>query len=127
MLSILAVTLKIAGDASVDTQFCPGGTAEFECQTTKGGLLWETSSAVHNHVFDNPTQPSRMLGIFLLSLDGISLQTNGTVAVNSTAVVNNVQLSNNGITLKCSENADLSMFSETVMRVAGEWVHMMHS
>ena len=61
-----------------------------------------------------------MLGIFLLHLDGIS-QTNGTVsAVNSTAVVSNVQLSYNDTTLKCSENADLSMFSETVLRVAGE-------
>ena len=119
---ILAVTLKIAGDVSVGNHYCPGSTAEFECQTTEGSLLWETSSTFHNHVFDNPTQPPRMLGIFLLSLDGISLLTNGTVsAVNSTAVVSNVQPSNNGSTLKCSENADISMFSETVLRIAGEW------
>ena len=61
-----------------------------------------------------------MLGIFLLHLDGIS-QTNGTVsAVNSTAVVSNVQLSYNGTMLKCSENADLNMFSEAVLIVAGK-------
>ena len=41
-------------------------------------------------------------------------------AVNSTAIVNNVKLSDNGTTLKCSESADLSMFSEIVLRVAGE-------
>ena len=119
---ILAATLKIAGDISVGNQFCPGSTAEFECQTTEGSLLWETSSTFLNHVFDNPTQPPRMLGIFLLSLDGISLLPNGTVsAVNSTAVVSNVQLSNNGTMLKCSENVDISMFGETVLRVSGKW------
>ena len=46
---------------------------------------------------------------------------NGTVsAVNSTAVVSNVQPSYNGTTLKCFEDADLLMFSETVLRVAGD-------
>ena len=118
----IAVNLKIVADTSFDSQFCPGSTAKFECQTTEGGLLWETSSTIVNQVFDDPTQPStRMLGIFLVSLDGISQLTNGTVtAVNSTAVVNNLTLSDNGTTLKCSENADLSMFNEAVLRVAGE-------
>ena len=85
-------------------------------------MLWETSGTAVNHVFDDPTQPStRMLGIFLLRLDGISLLTNTTVsAVNSTAVVNDVQPSYNGTALKCFENSDLSMFSETVLKVAGE-------
>lgn len=95
----------------------------FECRTTQGGLLWETSTTHVNHVFENPTQLKlpRMMGIFLLRLDGISLQTNGMVsAVNSTAVVSNVLLSYDGITLKCSEDVDLSMFSELVLRVAGE-------
>ena len=119
---ILAVSLQIVGDVSFGNQFCPGSTVEFECQTAEGGLLWETSSTVFNHVFDDPTKPStRMLGIFLLHLDGISL-TNGTVsAVNSTAVVSNVQPSYNGTTLKCFENAVLSMFSEAVLRVSGKW------
>ena len=121
MLLILAVSLKIADNVSVGSQFCPESTAEFQCQTTEGSLLWETSSTALNHVFDSPSQPSRMLGIFLLSLDGISLLTNGTVsAVNSTAVVSDVQPSYNGTVLKCSEFANLSMFSETVLRVAGE-------
>ena len=110
----------MSGNVSVGGQFCPGSTAEFECQTTEGSLLWETSSTVFNHAFNDPTQPSRTLGIFLLRLDGIS-QTNGMVsAVNSTAVVSNIQLFYNGTTLRCSENADLNMFSETVLRVAGE-------
>ena len=106
----------------VSGQFCPGSTASFECQTTEGSLLWETSSTHVNHIFDNPTQPSRMLGFFLLRLDGISLLTNGSVvlAVNSTAVVSNVQPSYNGTVLRCSEFADLSVFIETVLRVAGE-------
>ena len=46
---------------------------------------------------------------------------NGMVlAVNSTAVVSDVQLSYNGTVLRCSEYADLSMFRETVLKVAGE-------
>ena len=42
--------------------------------------------------------------------------------MNSTAVVDNVTLSDNGTTLKCSENVDLGMFSETVLIVAGEYI-----
>ena len=119
-----AVTLKIAGDASIAigsySQFCPGSNAEFECATTEGSLLWENKNTGANHIFDDPTQSSRMLGIFVVHLDGI-LRMNGVVlAVNSTAVVSNVQLSYNGTVLRCSEYADLSMFRETVLRVAGE-------
>ena len=46
---------------------------------------------------------------------------NGMVlAVNSTAVVINVQPSYNGTVLKCAEFADpSSLFSEAVLRVAG--------
>ena len=130
-VKLLAVTLKMAGNVTVGGQFCPGSTAAFECQTTEGSLLWETSSTAFNHAFNDPTQPpTRKLGIFLLRLDGIISQTNGMVsAVNSTAVVDNVKLSDSGTTLKCSENVNLSMFSETVLRVAGEcnYVRMMHA
>ena len=92
----------------------------FICSTTMGGLLWETSSTTSNHVFNNPTQSSSTLGIFLLHLDGISL-TGGTVtAVNSTAVVSDVQPSYDGILLRCSEFANLSMFSETILKVKGK-------
>ena len=65
------------------------------------------------------TQPQKKLGIFLLRVDGV-LMTNGKVsAVNSTAVVNNVQPSYNGTVLRCSEYADPSIFREIVLRVAG--------
>ena len=85
-----------------------------------GSLLWETSNTTANHIFNNPAQSPSMLGIFLLQLDGIS-PTSGTVkAVNSTAVVNDVLLSYDGISLKCSEYADLSIFSETILRVKGK-------
>ena len=116
---LYALALKLAGNAKFGSQFCPGSTAEFECQTTEGSLLWETSSTAANHIFDDPAQSSKLLGIFLLQLDGILL-TNGKVsAVNSTAVVSNIQPSYNGTTLKCYEDADLSMFREAVLRVAG--------
>ena len=116
---IHAVTLKIAGNDSVGSQFCLGSNAEFEC-TTEGSLLWEIINTTDNHIFDDPAQPPRMLGIFLLHLNGISQMNGMGSVVNSTAVVNNVQPSYNGTVLRCSEYADLSMFREIVLRVAGE-------
>ena len=113
------MSLKIAGKASVGSQFCPGSTAEFKC-STEGSLLWEIINTGVNHIFDNPAQSSRMLGIFWLHLNGISLMNGTVLAVNSTAVVSNVQASSNGTVLRCLEYADLSMFRETVLRVAGE-------
>ena len=57
-----------------------------------------------------------------MRLDGISLLNGSAVvlAVNSTAVVSNVQPSYNGTVLRCSEYANLIMFSEAALRVAGE-------
>ena len=93
----------------------------FSCNTTMGSLLWETN-ATANHIFNNPAQSSSTLGIFRLHLDGISLTAGGTVtsAVNSTAVVSDVLPSYDGILLKCSEYADLSIFSETILKVKGK-------
>ena len=65
------------------------------------------------------TQPPKNLGFFLLRVDGVSLMNGMVLAVNSTAVVNNVQPSYNGTVLRCSEFANLSMFSEAVLKVAG--------
>ena len=115
------MTLKIAsnGSVAIGSEFCPGTTAEFEC-ATEGRLLWEIINTGANHLFDNQAQSSIMLGIFLLRLDGISLTGGAVSAVNSTAVVSNVQPSYNGTVLRCSEYSDLSMFRETVLRVAGE-------
>ena len=113
------VTLKTIGNASVGNQYCPGRTAEFEC-TTKGILLWEIINTGANHIFDSPAQSSTMLENFLLQLDGISLINETVSAVNSTAVVSNVQPSYNGTVLRCAEYADPSIFRETVLRVAGE-------
>ena len=113
------VTLQRAGDVSFGSQFCPGSTAEYKCQTTEGSLLWEIGGTAQNHIFHNITQPQKTLGIFLLRVDGVSL--NGmALAVNSTAVVSDVQPSYNGTVLKCAEHADpLNLFSEEVLRVAG--------
>ena len=116
---IYIVTLQRAGDASFGNEFCPGSTAEYKCQTTEGSLLWETSETPENFIFDNMTQPQRSLGIFLLRVDGVSLMNGMVSAVNSTAVVSNVQPSYNGTVLRCSEYADLSMLREIVLRVAG--------
>ena len=113
------VTLQRADDVSFGSQFCPGSTAEFKCQTTEGSLLWEIDGTVENHVFHNITQPQKSFGIFLLRVDGVSLMNRIVLAVNSTAVVSNVQPSYNGTVLRCSEFANLSMFSVAVLRVAG--------
>ena len=115
----ILVTLQIAGKASFGNQSCPGSTAEYKCQTTEGSLLWEVDGIAENHIFRNMTQPQKSLGIFLLRLDEISLMDGTVSAVNSTAVVSNVQPSYNGTVLRCSEFTNLSVFSEAVLRVAG--------
>ena len=122
MLTLLVhlVTLQRVGNASFGNQFCPGSAAEYKCQTTKGSLLWEIGGTAQNHVFHSITQPQKNLGIFLLRVDGVSLMNGMVLAVNSTAVVSNIQPSYNGTMLKCAENADpLSLFREIVVRVAG--------
>ena len=114
------VTLQRAGDAAFGSQFCPRSTAEYKCQTTEGSLLWEIGGTAENHIFHNKTQPKKNLGIFLLRVDGVLLMNGMVSAVNSTAVVNNVQPSYNGTVLKCAEFADpFSLFREAVLRVAG--------
>ena len=82
--------------------------------------MWELTESSENYLYDEPGSPEIMLGIFLVHLDGI-LVTNETVsAVNSTAVVSNVQPSYNGTVLRCSEYPNTSMFREIVLRVPGE-------
>ena len=83
-------------------------------------MLWEIGGTAANHIFHNKTQPQKQLKFFLLRVDGVSLLMNGMgLTVNSTAVVSNVQPFYNGTVLRCSEYADLSMFKEIVLRVAG--------
>ena len=103
-----------------NASFCPGSTAIFYCNTTMGSLLWETNNTIANYIFNNPAQSSSTMGIFRVHLDGITL-TNGTVAsaVNSTAFVSDVLPDYNGTLLKCSEYADLSISSETILKVKG--------
>ena len=70
------------------------------------------------HFFYNITQPQRNLGIFLLRVDGVSLMNGMVLAVNSTAIVSDVQPSYNGTVLGCYELQTL-VCSEAVLRVAG--------
>ena len=101
---------------------CPGTMPKFVCNTTEGGLLWETSSTSSNFIYDhnlNRDSP-RILGNFTLHRDGVAVDmtTNLATAVNSTAVLTDpVQLSHDGVTLRCSENTDLDKFSEAVLSV----------
>ena len=94
----------------------------FVCNTTEGSLFWETSSTDVNCVYDENLnrQSPKDLGDFILYRDGVSVSmtTNFATAVNSSAVLANpVQLSHNGVTLKCYENTDLNQFSEVILNV----------
>ena len=94
----------------------------FVCNTTEGGLLWETSSAISNFIYDEnlDRQSPIILGNFTLYRDGVAVNmvTTLATAVNSTAVLTDpVQLSHDGVTLRCSEDSDLNKFSEAVLSV----------
>ena len=87
---------------------CLNSTVVFVCNTTKNSLVWATSSAQgSNWKYDeNPERHSPVtLGNFTLSRDGAN-----ATAVNSTAVLTDpVQLSHDGVTLKCTENSPESL------------------
>ena len=107
---------------------CLGSMPVFVCNTTEGALLWETSSTLANCIYDSNLnrQSPKILGIFTLYRDEVSIDmnTNSSTAVNSRAILTNpVQLSHDGVTLKCYENTDLSKFSEVVLNV-GKSLHI---
>ena len=95
---------------------------KFVCNTTEGSLIWETSSTASNYLFDQNLgrQSPKSLGVFTLYRDGVAVNmaTTFASAVNSTAVLTDpVQLSHDGVTLKCSEYTDLTKYSKVVLSV----------
>ena len=104
---------------------CLGSQPVFVCNTTEGGLLWETSNglASSNFLYDgNDRESPRMLGIFTLHRDGIDKVVNGSItfarSVNSTAVLNDpVVSSHDGVTLKCFEDSNTTKSSEVTLSV----------
>ena len=101
---------------------CPGKFAKFVCNTTAGDLLWETSSAPgDNQIFSLATQSSVTLGVFILSVEHVSV-----TGVSSTATtVNGVRPSDDGVTLVCFENTDLTMSEQAVLRVEGKFCFLL--
>ena len=94
----------------------------FVCNTTEGSLLWDTNSTSANCVYDENLnrQSPKILGVFTLYRDrvAVNMATMSATAVNSTAVLTDpVQLSHDGVTLRCYENSDLTKYSETVLNV----------
>ena len=100
----------------------------FVCNTTEGSLQWETNSApAANWEYDNnlKRKSPEKFGNFTLYRNGVHEvlavnvnDANKTAAVNSTAVLTDpVQQSHDGVTLRCSENSNLSKFSEAVLSV----------
>ena len=109
--------------ASRPVLVCPGSMPVFVCNTTEGGLLWETNSTNTNNNFiyneKDKTSP-RILGNFTIYRDGVAVNmtTSTATAVNSTAVLTDpVQLSHDGVTLRCYEDSDLTKYSEAVLSV----------
>ena len=81
---------------------CPRENVTFRCTTTGGALLWETSTAEGNELFNKPDKQPVTLGIFKLILIGFMNGNKAVLEVNSTATTTNVQPSVNGATLSCS-------------------------
>ena len=107
---------------------CPGSKPVFVCNTTEGGLLWDTSTSFTNNstssnfLYDANLnrQSPRILRNFTVYRDGVavSMTTMLATAVNSTAILTDpVQLSHDGITLKCLEDSDLTKFSGAILSV----------
>ena len=99
-ISIRSVSLEPRGRVTV----CPGDNATFRCMTTGGALVWRTSSATGNSIFNTKNQPPLLLGIFQLELLDLKEIMTEVLEVSSAATATNVQPVNNGVTLNCSES-----------------------
>lgn len=117
-LSLASVNL-VADHGAIP--LCPGEFAKFVCNTTAGDLLWETSSAPGgNQRFYLATQSPVTLGVFTLSVEHVSMMSGMVTGVSSTATtVTSVRPSDDGVTIVCFENTDLTMFEQAVLRVEG--------
>ena len=119
----VAIVLNPSLSESHAVMVCPGSMPVFVCNTTEGGLLWETaSSAISNFIYDEnlDRQSPIILGNFTLYRNGVAVDmtTHLATAVNSTAVLTDpVQLSHDGVTLRCSEDSDLTRYNEAVLSV----------
>ena len=101
--------------------FCTGVSALFSCETKLGGLIWRSNSSNDSFLFENVSQPSFTLGIFNLSVINV---TKSGATVNSTAAVSSIQLSHDGVNLRCIENNNNSLPTiekEAVIIVLGEY------
>ena len=104
--------------------FCPGTSALFSCETKLGGLIWRSNSSNDSVLFDSISQQSFTLGIFNVSVINVITSTGGTVVeVNSTAAVSSIQLSHDGVNLRCIEGNNISIEKEAVIIVLGEYKH----
>ena len=97
----------------------------FVCNTTKGSLLWATSSTSSNFIYDanDKRQSPRALGNFTLCRDGVNVDMNTMLAtaVNSTAKLTvPVQLSHDGVTLRCSEDSNPNKYYDEVVLSVGK-------
>ena len=124
MCIMIVIVLEPSRSKIRPVPVCPGSMPVFVCNTTEGGLLWETSSAISNFIYDENLDrlSPRTLGNFTLYRDGVAvnMNTNLATAVNSTAVLTDpVQLSHDGVTLRCSENSlnVTKYYSEAVLSV----------
>ena len=110
------VTLSPKGIVSV----CPGRQAKFTCRTLGGALQWKSSSSGFDKIFNNAANPDSNLGIFRVSVQGVSKNGSEVVEVNSTAItLDGVQLNDDDTTLSCLVTTNFDSV-EAVLKVAGK-------
>ena len=108
-------------EPSGNRAFCPGISALFSCETKLGGLIWRSNSSIESVLFENVSQKFT-LGIFNLTVINVTTSVGGTVMkVNSTAAVSSIQLSHDGLNLRCIENKNRKIEKEAVIIVLGEY------
>lgn len=117
-MTLSLASVNLVPDGAIGP-LCPGESATFVCNTT-ADLLWETSSAPGgNHRIFLASQSPATLGVFILSVNSVSVMS-GMVSSTATTV-NGVRPSDDGVTLVCFENTDLTMFEQAVLRVEGKF------
>ena len=118
IMTLSLASVNLVPDGAIGP-LCPGESATFVCNTT-ADLLWETSSAPGgNHRIFLASQSPATLGVFILSVNSVSVMS-GMVSSTATTI-NGVRPSDDGVTLVCFENTDLTMSEQAVLRVEGKF------
>lgn len=97
---------------------CANGDKTLTCVTTQTeALVWSSQSI--NHFFSKSARQMVTEGNFILAVNSVDEQMNGSVIINSTATVSNFTQKLNNTSIRCSE-FNAQNYKEVELIIAGK-------